>query len=934
MSSRLVTGLLLSFCLMPCLLVEAQESKSPSDLYAEAVTAYFAKDYNAADSLLSGIIEDGTGDPRAYYFRGLSRHASGNLEAADIDFEAGARLEHSGLLRVNVPRSLERIQGPARQTLEEFRRLAQRNSALALRNHKKDRALEQLSADGKEAFLTGRNEVAVQLLDVAESNGSTDPRVYYFRGLAKQQLGLSDDAAIDFKRAIGLELHPANRIDVDLALESVQGEMRLALEKHRHAAISAARIASDKERQEMIASLIEQRAADAAAGTGGAVVAKSAIGLPAGAPAPMPAGTNSAATVSPSPSPKPAGTPASTRPAAGSASINVAWLPLDAEVIINVNVRELWNSPMLTALKENPQTTASLQMMQDELNMSPRDIETVTVGLSGAAELAMAGAADPTALASGTDKFVVVVRTRLPFDPQIVARRTDDYEAATHDGKQFYRSLKAGEMPCVYLPDSKTVVLAEEEPLMAAIERGAATSERPEFSFVDGSSHLAIAFVPNDPFALTEAIPTEGSGSDAMDRLATAVKDQLLGVGLGISLTESVELEVRVLCVHDKAASEVDASIADLMNEAKGLWTLAKGGVPAPIAGVVDSIIRAQRNSAKAEVASISTRISGQSIERAIASAEEMIPMLMMGAMAGLGGAMVPGDGVTIGVGDGEAPAPPPATKPAEGLTVASTARVSSSIELDDDGNQKPKAIELVLDITGEQAKAASGAGFPTVSQAKDNNGADLTLRIIANFGQGGFEAIDHDDFFVKHPDDGCRVLVAFNPPAEAATAITIAEGTVKLRIVEDSTQIMVDAAKSLLGKEISNPELVAAGYQLKLEEKKEKFGDEEYTSWRLEWVNAGSSKVSVREIASGGGLGLQQPELVDADGNVIAAFSGTEYTSFGASSSLAWSMSLQDDQPVPDDARLRFTLNSDVSIVDVPFKAENVVISETNAGF
>ena len=115
----------------------------------------------------------------------------------------------------------------------------------------------------------------------------------------------------------------------------------------------------------------------------------------------------------------------------------------------------------------------------------------------------------------------------------------------------------------------------------------------------------------------------------------------------------------------------------------------------------------------------------------------------------------------------------------------------------------------------------------------------------------------------------------------------------------------------------------------MKLEKKKEKFGDEEFTSWRLEWVNAGTSKIRVADIASGGGLGLQQPELVDADGNVIAAFSGTEYTSFGNNSSLAWSMSVQDDQPVPDDARLRFTLNSDVSVVDVPFKVENVTISE-----
>ncbi len=936
MSSRIVTGLLLTLCLSPCFAVNlsvanAQEATSPSDLYADAVIAYFAKDYNTADSGMTRLIEDGTGDPRTYYFRGLSRYASGNLDAADIDFEAGARLEHSGLVGVNVPRSLERIQGPVRRVLEDFRRLAQRNSALQGRPHKKDRAILQLTADGTEAFLTGKHKVAVQLLDVAVSNGSNDPRTYYFRGLAKQELGLTDEAATDYKTAIGLELHPANRIDVDLALEPVQGETRLALEKHRHEAISTARQASDKERQAMIASLIEQRAADAAAGTGGAAIAKSAITLPPDAASPMPTATTPAATSSGTTASTQPATPSSAQPAANANALNVAWLPADAEVVINVRVRELSLSPMLAPLLAAPESQANLQLLKDETGLTPGDIESVTVGLRGATELAMAGVGNPTALVSGKDQAIIVVRARLPIDSQIWGKRIDIYEVATYDGKQFYRAL-SGDIPCVYLPDSKTAVFAEEELLKAAIAKGDTATPRPEFDFVDASSHLAIAFVPNDPFSLTEDIPTEGSGSDGLDRLTKAVKDQLLGVGLEISLSDSLELEVRALCVDNAAASEVDASIGDLMNEAKGLWTLAKAGAPAPIAGVVDSIIRAQKNSANAQVASLSTRLSAQSIERAVEGAKEMLPMLMMDAMAGLGGAMGPGD-LTIGSTSGEPIKPPAATKPAVGLSVAATAKLSSRIELDDDGNEKPKAIELLLAITGDQAQAAGGAGFASVSSAKDNNGTDLTLRVVSNFGAGGFEAIDRDDFFVKHPDNGCTAIVTFDPPAEAATAIASAEGIVKLRIVENSSQIIVDGAKSLLGKEVGNSELVAAGYKLKLEEKKEKFGDDEFTLWQLEWLNAGSA-VDVQQIADGGGLGLQTPQLVDADGNVIAEFSGTSYVSFGNNSSLSWSMSIQDDQPVPDDARLRFTLNTDVSIVDVPFKVENVAISKDDNGF
>ena len=90
---------------------------------------------------------------------------------------------------------------------------------------------------------------------------------------------------------------------------------------------------------------------------------------------------------------------------------------------------------------------------------------------------------------------------------------------------------------------------------------------------------------------------------------------------------------------------------------------------------------------------------------------------------------------------------------------------------------------------------------------------------------------------------------------------------------------------------------LEPAKQQLKLEEKKEKFGDDEFTSWQLEWLNAGDSPVDVKQIADGGALGLQTPQLVDADGNVIGDFSGKSYSSFGSNSSLSWSMSVQDDQ-------------------------------------
>jgi len=939
MSSRLVTGLLLTCCLAPCFQAEAQTSKSSSDLYAEAVTAYFAKDYNGADSVLTGLIENGTGDPRAFYIRGLSRYASGNLDAADIDFEAGARLEYSGLVRVNVPRSLERIQGPVRRVLEKFRRLAQRNSALASRPHKRERALLQLTADGTEAFLTGKHKVAVQLLDVSVSNGSNDPRTYYFRGLAKQQLGLSDEAATDYKTAIGLELHPANRVDVDLALESVQGATRLALEKHRHEAISAARKVSDKERQTMIASLIEKRTT----GKGGAAIAKSAINLPPGTASPMPTATapTTTAPTTPSTSPttpaKPAtkATPHNTQPAANANALNVAWLPLDSEVVININVRELWNSPMLTTLKETPETKVSLQMMQDELGMLPRDIDSVTVGFSGATELAMAGVADPTALASGKDLVVMVVRTRSPFDPQVVQRRTEEFETATHDGKQFYRSLKTDEIPSVYIADSKTVVLAEEELLTVAIEQGQNAVARPEFDFLDASNHVTIGFVPNDPFALTESIATEGSGSKAMDRLGSALKDQLLGVGLGISATDSLDVDIRMLCVDASAATEVDASIADLMNEAKGLWALAKGGLPPAISGVVDSIIRAQKNSATAEVASISTRLSAQSIERAVEGAKEMLPMLMMGAMAELGGEMVPGDVEKNEIDDPNSivgpETAPVATKPAEGLTIIAEAAITEAeLESGADGSILPSAIDIRLFVTGPQAAAASGYGFPVVTSAVDNNGAELTLRKRTRIaGTDRFDLFDRDEYpkLFREPTNGFYAHFGLSPVEQPSKSIALAEGVIKMRVVARSDQIFVDDPSNLVDSQIDQPELVSEGYELNLRQTTKKFSDGVATIWRFSWLNPIDDPAVLRRIGRGGYEGLQSPKVVNSKGDALDCLNHTDLEMVNGQETLVWNLTFATGTQIPADARLRFTINKEVDIVDVPFKMEDVAI-------
>jgi hypothetical protein len=105
-------------------LAPAQEAVL-NQMYGSGVHAYFAGDYNQALQDLTMAIEDGSKDPRVYYFRGLVELRLGMSEVADEDFARGAELEAKTADRFYpVSRSLERVQGYDRLALEKHRALA------------------------------------------------------------------------------------------------------------------------------------------------------------------------------------------------------------------------------------------------------------------------------------------------------------------------------------------------------------------------------------------------------------------------------------------------------------------------------------------------------------------------------------------------------------------------------------------------------------------------------------------------------------------------------------------------------------------------------------------------------------------------------------------------------------------------------------------
>ena len=110
------------FALLLCLIGSTSLAQHDAmvEMYGEGVHRYFCNDFTGADQILSQVVDGGSQDPRAHYFRGLARERAGY--GGEMDFENGARLEAEGKRVVDVGSALARIQGSLRTKIEKARR--------------------------------------------------------------------------------------------------------------------------------------------------------------------------------------------------------------------------------------------------------------------------------------------------------------------------------------------------------------------------------------------------------------------------------------------------------------------------------------------------------------------------------------------------------------------------------------------------------------------------------------------------------------------------------------------------------------------------------------------------------------------------------------------------------------------------------------------
>ncbi|MFI4875820.1 MAG: hypothetical protein ACIALR_10800, partial [Blastopirellula sp. JB062] len=143
------------------------------ELYGQGVHQFNRGAMLDAFATLSTAIDQGSQDPRSYYFRGLALWNLGRPEQAELDFEAGAKLELKTDRAYPIGKSLERVQGPARLKLEEYRQQIRVQEFIARKKWEKERY--ELLKQAEEEVLRGAVPASAKLPVEPKASDPTDP---------------------------------------------------------------------------------------------------------------------------------------------------------------------------------------------------------------------------------------------------------------------------------------------------------------------------------------------------------------------------------------------------------------------------------------------------------------------------------------------------------------------------------------------------------------------------------------------------------------------------------------------------------------------------------------------------------------------------------------------------------------------------------------
>jgi hypothetical protein len=587
---------------------------------------------------------------------------------------------------------------------------------------------------------------------------------------------------------------------------------------------------------------------------------------------------------------------------------NLAYLPADAEVIVQLKLADAWKAPLLTQLAGVPQVQAGLQEIQQNLGLAPADVASLTIGLSGVSDQAKQGApTGPADVASAArEKFTAVARLNKSVDADSLKLIENGCQKLQHGGKTYYLFQPSSDGPeeetneplAVFLAEPKLIVLGSEQQVQAAITTGGKQTRRTELDFVDPDRQLLIVFVPRDKSALTDLLPMGGGPDDPAGEMALVAAKNLQAICVGVDVGTSIDLQLQANCTDDKAAGDIKLLIDGLIVEARdSLNSPADNLFVAMILSAVREPIKSVLSTVKTSVDSKTVIVTANISETNIASLQQVAQTLTA--------SMNPGNGITPTNPNPSEIKPTPSNIPTaapEGLEVSAIARWSESQSFGGSEKPLPPDMQLWIYLIGKQPQSAIAWGQVKFDSLIADGERELKVK-PSGFGPTdpikAFVRVERAEYFADHPEHGVKAVLTIPHPQQPVSHIVRAVGIVSLQVAEEQKIVTLKNAPSLVGKPITDPVIEEAGLSLKLSKQ---------------------DKTLNLKVTKGNRFALVKVEAVDAAGKRLEMVNGFR-TEFNGQVTHGFFLS----DGVPADFALKLTMNIGIKQVDVPFDLANI---------
>jgi hypothetical protein len=256
--------------------------------------------------------------------------------------------------------------------------------------------------------------------------------------------------------------------------------------------------------------------------------------------------------------------------------IDLAWLPEDADLFVKVEPDELWDAPMLAAVRDNEMVKNLMEQaaQQGGVKIGLADIDSITMaGLDMSdtyqQQVGFLGnrVGTPTIAKKANAKMIGVVR----FTRDVTAADLgDDAEGRKkdHSGKSYY---SAPDGQAVYLADARTMLVGQEGQVTAAMDRGPTEPRVSRIDFVNPRHQLLIVVAPPkilDAEARSQVASSSPSASPALQKVQKSLNEGAKAFAFGLSLTSDIEMELQMQCFSSAEAktlkTDLDAALAEL----------------------------------------------------------------------------------------------------------------------------------------------------------------------------------------------------------------------------------------------------------------------------------------------------------------------------------------------------------------------------------